>query len=113
MKIHISQSMANIEPNESNVDCYLYISAQPDTKHKVPRIKASLTPIVRGKSRNTIEVSISDYPIQLSPKNRVVLSANVFKQVSMWIVLNKTVLLQYWNSEVVSTKQVLNSLKSL
>lgn len=103
--------MAQLLQEDTNVPCYIQVRPQPDSKHKVPSIKVSMKPFIRGESDGVLVISISDAPAILTGSGKI--SSATMLQVYKWVDLNKDLLLKYWKKEIHSTKQLLLALKAI
>lgn len=94
--------MANIRKNRTGLPCNISIQFQTDDKkkykHNIPRLKfQNNTSDTVTSERDLIPVSIEDEPRVLIDKKY---DTKPFRYVKEWIILNKDILLQYWNQGI-------------
>ncbi len=98
--------MANVLMADTGLDYDIRISSKEGSHG--PRIKVYLESL--GDA--SISVSISDSP-EIVAGTRNAVSAKELNKISEWIIKNKRVLLDYWNSDRADTRKILNSLESV
>ena len=94
--------MSNIRKGRTGLPCNVYIQFQLDNKkkyqHNKPRIKFQ-----NNKSDRFTSLSDS-IPVSIDNDPQVLIYAKynetIFKQVKKWIILNKELLLEYWNQNI-------------
>lgn len=106
--------MSNVRKNRTGLPCNVSIQFQPDNQkryqHNLPRIKFQNNKSDRVTSiSDLIPVSISDEPQVLT---NVKYDKDIFKEVRKWIILNKELLLEYWNQNI-DDYEFINKMKSL
>lgn len=94
--------MSNVRKSRTGLPCNVSIQFQPDNKkkyqHNKPRVKFQNNKADRVTSlSDLIPVSIEDNPQVLID---VKYDKDIFKQVRKWIILNKDLLLEYWNQNI-------------
>ena len=81
--------MANLIPSETGLDYIVWVSVRSNREKHGPRVKVKVNNV-------WLPVTVNDDP-------RVAINTNLripeFKKLQDWIVINKQVLLDYWNSE--------------
>lgn len=94
--------MSNIRKGRTGLPCNVYIQFQPDNKkkyqHNEPRIK------FQNNTSDRI-TSLSDLiPVSIDNEPQILIATKypkgIFKQVKKWIILNKELLLEYWNQNI-------------
>jgi hypothetical protein len=97
--------MANITPDESGVNFIIWISTK-NANHG-PRIK-----VFKSSPRSeNFSVSITDDPKVVAGNSFV--SSKDLKNIIKFILINKDVLLDYWNAITDNTDEVLNRIKHI
>ena len=96
--------MAQLKPWQTGLTYEVYVS--PEVPKHQPRMKV----IVRGKD-NTVSFLIKDNP-EISVGKAHLLSGKEKKEVIDWIILNKDILLNYWNRRI-STEELKNNIKKI
>ena len=94
--------MTTIHKNRTGLLCNICIQLQTDDKkkykHNVPRSRfQNNTSNTVTSERDLIPVSIEDEPRVLIDKKY---DTKLFRYVKEWIILNKDILLQYWNQGI-------------
>ena len=98
--------MANLYQADTNLPMIIWISPKGNAKHG-PRIKVAVNKSHKANIGDSVSISISDDPKIVAGKD---LSFEYFKLARRFVLLNKDLLIKYWNYEITSTKAVLNSL---
>lgn len=104
MKISISKSEfvtygpSSLRPEDTGLELYVLIRPKPDAKHKIPSIKIRRgRGSFKGKEGVGI-VSIADDPKFLNgSETNIKVDAKEWNELVKWVLLNKIVLLKYWN----------------
>ena len=100
--------MANVSPKDTGLSVYVYVS--PNNSNHGPRIKVSN---IKNKSwsDDNFSLSICDKPELMNGVCK--LDSNELDDTKNWIILNKNILLDYWNNKIQSTKEFLLLIKSI
>lgn len=94
--------MSNLIPKDTGLKYIVWVSTQIGKEKHGPRIKVEI-------DGNRVPVTIEDNPQWKSKK--ITIDAKSFNQIKEWILLNKKLLLDYWNSKgTMSSKYVVNKL---
>lgn len=110
MRIVHFNEMANLRQIDTNCSTIIWIGTKlSSSKHNDPRIKFQNNKSTNIDPSNLIPISIEDEP-KLEISN-VKLNVSI-EDIKKWIILNKDILLEYWNCEI-STTECLNKLKKL
>lgn len=96
--------MARLRPLETGLTYEIYVS--PEVPKHRPRMKV----ILRGKDA-TVSFFINDNPSVAAGESEL-LSNSEKREVIEWIILNKDILLNYWNRQI-STKELKSSIKKI
>lgn len=94
---------ANFYQNFTGVDAVIWVS--PKYAGHKPRVK-----ITKGES--SVSMSIENEPEILTPKSPK-LDAIIINAAKQWIVLNKDILLEYWNDSEFHTKRLYTETKKV
>ena len=100
--------MANITQDDTGLPVVVYIS--PKNANHGPRIKVQKD-YSTNISTDFFAISIEDKPKVIGNIGKI--QATDIELVIKWILLNKELLLDYWNQKENSTKKVLNNLKKI
>lgn len=95
--------MANLYEEDTGVDARIWVSTKY-AGHK-PRLKVK-------KDDNEVSMSIEDEPKVLAPKKPKI-DTSIIDAAKQWIVLNKDILLEYWNDSSLSTTKFIGALKKV
>lgn len=95
--------MANLYEEDTGVDARIWVSTKY-AGHK-PRLKVK-------KDDNEVSLSIEDEPKVLAPK-KPKLDTSIINAAKQWIVLNKDILLEYWNDSEFHTKRLYTETKKV
>lgn len=92
--------MTNLDKRRTNLPMMIWVKTVPiDKEHDVPCVMFNNTYANRVERSEMVSISISDNPEILSkPSPKLQISAKDFEKLKQWIIKNKTVLLEYWNS---------------
>jgi hypothetical protein len=102
--------MANIEQELTGLEVLVF--ASPKMGSHGPRIKFQNGYETRVTSKsNLIPMSISSRP-EVLVDVKLKISKKDLNKIKQWIILNKEVLLKYWNQEV-NTREFINSIKEI
>lgn len=89
---------ANLSKGGTGLPMVVWISANMNMQHNVPRLKFQNSYSDKMDASCLIPMSIEDNPkILLKNKSKVVFSSSEIEKLSKWIRKNKSVLLDYWN----------------
>jgi len=83
--------MANLIPKRTGLDYIIWIQPRTNKEQHWARIK------VQVDKENRVPVTISDNPEWKSTKAQI--KAKDWNHIRDWIIANKTILLEYWESE--------------
>jgi len=99
--------MSNISPRDTNLPVVVWVFEKGKSKHG-PRVKVMTHP---GKMNlaETVSISVSDNPEVVAGEK---LDPEIFNLVKKWVILNKKVLLDYWNNKLY-TIDMLKGLKMI
>lgn len=105
MKIPISKQqefvtygMSSLRPEDTGLELYVLVRPKPDAKHKIPSIK-----IRRGRGSFKGQDGVGIVAITEDPKflngsgDNIQVDAQEWAELVKWLLLNKHILLQYWN----------------
>lgn len=98
--------MSNLSPKQTNLPTIVWVSVKGNAKHS-PRVKVVTSP-GRYKEDDTATVTISDNPELVDGK----IDNKYLKPAKEWIILNKDVLIDYWNYKLF-TDELIERLKKL
>jgi hypothetical protein len=99
------EEMANLSKQKTGLDYIIWVFPQTGKEKHWARIKVQI-------DNNRIPISISDNPKILS--SNVEINAKSLNKIKVWIVLNKEVLLNYWNAKgKISIDEILDKLKKV
>ena len=96
--------MANLREKTTGISTIIFVSS------KVPRHKPRLKVVKNLKEK--FSVSIEDNPRVLAGDSSIV-PVKVLEQVKEWIILNKDLLLEYWNDPLFDTERLYTETKKL
>jgi len=97
--------MANLSRKKTGLDYIIWIMHQTGKEKHWARIKVK----IKGQD---VSITISDNPEWLS--DTVKINAKEFNRIKKWIIMNKDVLLKYWNGKgEVTIDEIINDLKSI
>ena len=108
--------MANISQNTTGLDVIVWvqtINTQSTGKHNLPRIKFQNNTSTKIQINELIPISISDNPkilLKNNDLNKIKISQAQIKEVKLWIVKNKEILIDYWE-EKITTDELFQKLK--
>lgn len=103
--------MANLSKERTNLSVIVWVQVNNPMQHNSPRIKFNNSKSNTLSPDNLVPISISDDPHILSkPAPKMEISSSDFENVRSWIILNKDVLLKYWNAEI-DTVELISKLK--
>lgn len=88
--------MANLIKKDTKLPCIIYISDRRGINHG-PRIKVNKDYSDHWIG-NSFSITISDNPIIVGDPGKIKISD--IEMIKDWILLNKTILLQYWKEEI-------------
>ena len=98
--------MSNLFQEDTGLPMVIWVSPKGNTKHG-PRIKVSKTYSHKDTGRDSFSLTIEDDPKVIGNLGRI--RARDAEKVMEWVILNKDLLLAYWNYKI-STKSFLNGL---
>lgn len=103
--------MANVPPEDTGLPAGVVVFVSPQQGQHGPRIKVSNTP-GRMVPTDTFSVTIEDHPQVVGQAK---FPASTVAKIGEWVVLNKEVLMRYWNTASTNykTKDMLNDLRPL
>lgn len=87
----------NLSPKTTGLPTVIYISVKGNSKH-FARIKASSKRGDKLKADSLITITIGDEPVVIGNKGD--LTAKDIHQLIDFVIVNKVVLLSYWNEEI-------------
>jgi hypothetical protein len=106
----LAGDMVNYKKKTTGVDNTVFISQKGYTRHG-PRIKIAIEPPDSiSVTSKTVSVAIDTGKVVAGNKEKV--SAALQKQVLKFVVLNRDVLLDYWNAKI-STEELQEKLKAV
>lgn len=100
--------MANIRQKNTGLPMVIWVSEKGTSKHG-PRVKVSRTHNSKVNIADTVSVSVSDNPQIAAGAG---LDSSDFLLVRKYIILNKKVILDYWNGET-DTYELLERLRKI
>ncbi len=104
----IEEEESNLRQKDTGLPVIVWVSAGKNLPH-MPRIKIQNNKNIKIDNKNLIPITIENKPKNIENYD---IDSDIFKKVSKWIVLNKEVLLQYWNFEI-GTREMVNLIKKL
>lgn len=96
--------MANLREKTTGINTIIFVSSR-EHRHK-PRLK------VLRSLKESFSVSIEDNPRVILGDPSIV-STKVLEQVKEWIILNKDLLLEYWNDPLFDTERLYTETKKV
>ncbi len=98
--------MANISPKKSGLPVVVWLSPKANNKHSA-RIKVSSSPKAS---------MIGDIVIRIDPDIKLIhgqLDTETFDLVKQWVILNHSVIMDFWNEKIMYTEDLLSKVKSI
>jgi hypothetical protein len=104
--------MARVTPDVSGINVEIFVSPEEyvHQRHFVPRLKVSNIRGTFSKSENFV-VSIEDAPRVVAGECKF--DRRTLKDIYDFVKMNKTVLLDFWNSRIKSHRELLNQLQPI
>ena len=99
--------MANLDVDDTGIpNIIIYVS---EAKHSCgPRIKVAKHRGETRSHRNSFSVSISFNPEVVAGNYENIVDSETLKKILAWVKLNERVLLDYWNSNLSTSKMIKN-----
>ena len=106
--------MSNLQKEDTGLDKTIWVSVKLHSSG--PRIKVNYDNSLRFNERNNFSVSISESPLVIAGDTEENVIKKIGKQsldnIYDWVILNRVVLLNYWNSKI-STREMLATIQEI
>ncbi len=102
----ILYEMSNLHQSETGIKSIIFISGKGKSKHG-PRIKLS-----SNNNPNNLDISIMVSNKPEIKHGEKLLKSKELKLINKWIILNKKIIVDYWNYEI-STKEMIKTINKL
>ena len=89
--------MANVSKNTTGLNVCIWVLSEILVEHNLPRIKFQNNYGNKVQPQSMIPMSISDNPQILIKNIKLGISTKDFEKIRSWVILNKDLLLRYWN----------------